>query len=297
MARDKMGLRIFVLAGVVVLSAAVLVAPASAGPINIDDRLAGGVVINEVLADPSAGADGCGTGFSGVDVNEDGCFNQADEFIELYNGLDEAIEMPNWSLWTNDGELVFTFPEEAEIEAYGYVVITADWDSTMSNEFSTINGADLYSADRPEGMLLDAGDNIVLLDPDFEEYIQAYYSGANSGQTEPIDNPLNEYDGFVDVGDQIGEVSNFGLAGEGVSQVRLFSADEEILAHIDVDGEAASPGDHYTAVTLRQMVAHTTSSSEPFFIVTILSLTLTTFCAYRRWVVNNSKINRQRGTR
>ncbi|MEL6720523.1 MAG: lamin tail domain-containing protein [Bacteroidota bacterium] len=89
-----------------------------------------GVVINEVLLDPSASStpSGC-TGTAddnSSDVDGDGNFEANDEFIELYNTTNTDIDISGWMLADDDGNS-FTFPVGTIMAAEEYIVVISGW--------------------------------------------------------------------------------------------------------------------------------------------------------------------------
>lgn len=266
-----------------ILLLSLFITAVQAAPVPENRRLGGGVVINEILADPSIGGDtACDAtepSAEGFDTNSDLCVEQEDEYIELYNMSDEDIEIGGWSLWTKGEDQWFTFTTGTEIPAYSYVVVTADWIDGQDGETGTLNGSPVFSAD--EGRVFDNdGDNVVLLDPDFNQYIQIVYTGEGATETQEIDQPtVSGYDGFPPNATRLGAAENFGVTEDGVARVRKFAGDTVIVHHDDLDGRRGNPGDHYTAVSFRAMDVF---KQDRYFLLPLVILLFITAILWRR---------------
>jgi len=117
-----------------------------------------GVVINEILADPTAPG-------GSFDTNGDGVFNTDDEFIELYNTTGSQVDIGGWTITDASGG-TFTFPIGATIPANGYVTIVMDWNGPLP--------ANTY-----EGLpTLNDGSEVITLSDGTNDAIAAYGSGA-----------------------------------------------------------------------------------------------------------------------
>lgn len=254
-----------------------------AAPVPQNRRLGGGVVINEFLSDPSDGSDtACNStepSAPGFDTNGNSCVEQEDEYVELYNMSDESIDIGGWSLWTKGEDAWYTFTVGTQIQAYGYVVVSIDWVKGQPGESGMINGSPVFSADK-DRVLGNSGDNIVLLDPDLNQYIQIYYTGESATQTQSIDEPtVSGYKNFPINAIRLGSAENFGIADDTIARVRRFAGDTEIVNHDDLDGKKGNPGGHYTAVALREMTA---STRDYYFVIPLILLLLITAVLWRR---------------
>ena len=145
------------------LIAALGLAPAVAA----QDAL-GGVVINELGADP--------TGTPGFDANDDGAIDSGDdEFVELYNVTGSPVDISGFEL--REDFLVFTFPSGTSIPAGGYVTVVDNYPSAP---------AGFFSADGSLG-LSNGGDNVYLCNPSNGQYVElAYGSATVSGDTNDL---------------------------------------------------------------------------------------------------------------
>ena len=83
-----------------------------------------GVVINEILADPTDGPNG------GFDTDGDGSFEDSDEFIELFNATGSPIDSSGWTITDASGN-VFTFPAMTTIPANGFVTVVDEWTGAL----------------------------------------------------------------------------------------------------------------------------------------------------------------------
>ncbi|MEL6437908.1 MAG: Hint domain-containing protein [Cyanobacteria bacterium J06621_8] len=82
-----------------------------------------GIVINEILPDPSGTA-------NNFDTDGDGSFEANDEFVELFNTSSDPVDISGWTL--SDGETAdpdFIFPAGTIIAAGEHVTIVGGWDN------------------------------------------------------------------------------------------------------------------------------------------------------------------------
>lgn len=135
-----------------------------------------GIVFNEILADPPGGDAG--------DANMDGTRNaREDEFVELANVGDTAVDIGGWRLGDDEG-IGFTFPAGYTVEPRGIIVVFGGGD------VSNVPGYDpdplmtrVFQADSSVGnSLRNGGDVIMLLSDDgsYDTWL-AYGSNANAG--------------------------------------------------------------------------------------------------------------------
>ena len=162
-----------------------------------------GVVINEILVDPSGSTHNFDTdGSSGFEAN--------DEFVELYNTTATPVDISGWEIWDQGTGIWFTFPSGSTIAAFGYVVALGGWDVGVPP-------ADYYSAGTSPttGRMNNTMDNVVILDPGAVPpvYVQAKYNG------DATDNPLT-YSGFPATAVAAGPVEDFGNDVDGYSVKR-----------------------------------------------------------------------------
>ncbi len=197
-------------------------------------RLANGVVINEILVDPDGTT-------SSYDTDGNGTAQQGDEFVELYNLSDVAVDISGWhladyssSVWIN----WFTFPGVPRtgttvLGPGNFAVVVVDVQTGGS--LPAVTGGNLafdagaFDAGWSE-VLDDAGDNVVILDPMTYEGVHLVYNG---------DPPLSP------TITRIGPIEDWGSDLDGVSLTRDPSGDVSVVQHHTVSSEYASPGrDH-----------------------------------------------------
>ena len=134
------------------------------------------IIINEVLADPPTGDPG--------DANMDGTRSSSqDEFIELANVGDAAVDIGGWQLGDDEG-IAFVFPDGYTVQARDIIVVFGGGDVT------NVPGYDpdplltrVFQADSTVGNgFSNGGDIIMLLSDDgaYDTYM-AYGSLANTG--------------------------------------------------------------------------------------------------------------------
>ena len=147
------------------------------------------IIFNEILADPS-------TDLVLGDANGDGQRSASgDEFVELANVSDEAVDLSGWTLGDDENNVTFTFPDGYVLPARGIVTVFGGGD------VSAVPGYDAdplqtraFVADSTHlgigNGLSNSGDIILLLSPDgsYDTYF-AYSNLANSGGPEEGDYP------------------------------------------------------------------------------------------------------------
>ena len=124
----------------------------------------GGIVINEILADPNSST-------FNFDTDQDGVFENNDEFVELYNALSSAVDISGFQLYDAAG-LKHTFPAGTVIQGMSFLTVVADYTGTPPVLFQV---SDNILA------LNNTGDNIYLYDPVNDVYIEVIYNGGFSG--------------------------------------------------------------------------------------------------------------------
>lgn len=184
--------------------------------------LLGGIVINEILADPNSDS------ASGYNFDTDGSGNTetGDEFVELYNASDADIDISGLQLWDAVSGNWFTFPDGAVLAAaaYAYVVSgTSGGILPTPNSTTLVFDAGLGNT----GVLDNVKDNVVLFDPNGDEYIQLTYNG------DAVDDPTI-YAGFSASATLVGVAEDWGTDADGVSLVRDDFASATILKQTDI---------------------------------------------------------------
>ncbi len=225
---------------------------AYAAPIAQSQRLGGGVVFNEVLADPSIGGDGgCNQGNPsalGFDTNGNSCVDQRDEFIELYNMSDQAIDIGGWQLWTKGDDNWFTFTVGTQIQPKGYVVVVSN---LLGGSVAGIPTNIVFSAGENK-ILGNNGENVALLNPATNEFIQMKYTGVITPQTtHDPPAPGSGYKDFPTTAVRIA-MDDFGTSVSGYSMVRMLPGDTKVITQGQYISPGATPGT-YTAVSFQDL--------------------------------------------
>lgn len=127
-------------------------------------QLGGGVVINEVMADPD--------GANNFDTDGSGTFDFSDEFVELHNLSGSPIDITGWELWLGDTSPDHVFGS-AIIPAGGYaVVINA---VSAGGSLSNIEG-DVVEESSSSFSLSNTRDVVILYDPVNNQHIKLSYN-------------------------------------------------------------------------------------------------------------------------
>ncbi len=84
-----------------------------------------GIVINEILADPTGGT-------QEVDVNGDGQVSAADEFVELYNSSNLPVDISGWTLDDGDGAN-HTVPANTILQPGEYYLAETGFSSSLND--------------------------------------------------------------------------------------------------------------------------------------------------------------------
>ncbi|HBQ36976.1 MAG TPA: hypothetical protein DD729_09120 [Rhodobacteraceae bacterium] len=167
------------------------------------DTLLGGIVINEVLADPN--------GANNFDTDASGTANHTDEFVEIYNSSAAAIDISGLQLWDAGAGNWFTFPPGTILQPGAQAMVITGVQAGGSLPTSG-NPDDLFfDAGRAAPLINNGGDNVVLYDPANDEYVQATFNG------DALDDPPNDYSGFSATATQVGSGEDFGNDIDGFS--------------------------------------------------------------------------------
>lgn len=167
--------------------------------------LRGGIVINEVLVDPN--------GANNYDTDGNGTASATDEFIELYNTSNAAIDISGLQFWDAGVGGWFRFPPGTILQAGAHAMVMSGVQAGGSLPTST-NPDDLFfDAGRGSSLINNGGDNMVIYDPLADEYIQARYNN------DPYDNPPVDYaaKGFSTTATLAGVKEDFGTDNDGFS--------------------------------------------------------------------------------
>ncbi|MFG5384708.1 Hint domain-containing protein [Yoonia sp. R2-816] len=175
------------------------------------DELLGGIIINEILVDPnSSGAN--------FDTDGNGTANATDEYVELSNVSDTAIDISGLELWDAGANNWFTFPPGTILQPGAHAVVLTGVQAGGS--LPTGGPNDLaFDAGRGSALLNNGPENVVVYDSGSDTYIQATYNGDS------LDNPAtaggSNYAGFSGSATRVGTGEDFGSDNDGFSIQRL----------------------------------------------------------------------------
>ncbi|WP_298859921.1 Hint domain-containing protein [uncultured Sulfitobacter sp.] len=170
--------------------------------------LLGGIVINEILVDPN--------GALNFDTDGNGTAAATDEYVELYNSSNAAIDISGLQLWDMGVGNWFTFPPGTILQAGGHALVLSGVQSGGSLPTGSANDL-FFDAGRAAPLINNGGDNITLYDPTNDEFAQATFNG------DALDNPTlgaSSYSGFSTTATRIGTGEDFGNDTDGLSLQR-----------------------------------------------------------------------------
>lgn len=94
-----------------------------------------GIVINEILADPRKNQNNQQNNQpQGFDTDGDGTVEVSDEFVELFNSSNTAVDVSGWTIGDGDGDS-FVFPNGTIIPAGGKVTVVGEYSGTLPGGF------------------------------------------------------------------------------------------------------------------------------------------------------------------
>ncbi|MHA6264458.1 Hint domain-containing protein [Arenibacterium sp. CAU 1754] len=172
------------------------------------DTLLGGIVINEVLVDPN--------GTINFDTDGNGTAGSTDEYVELYNSSDVAIDISGVELWDAGVGKWFTFPDGTVLEPGAHALVMTGVQSGGSLPTGDTNDL-FFDAGRGSALINNGGDNIIVYDPANDEYIAATFNG------DVLDDPttgVGGYSRFSATATQSGSGEDFGFDTDGQSLQR-----------------------------------------------------------------------------
>lgn len=172
------------------------------------DTLRGGIVINEILVDPN--------GATNYDTDGNGTANAIDEFVEIANISNSAIDISGMKLWDAGSGNYFTFPPGTILAPGAHAMVITGLSAGGTLPTGAPNDL-FFSAGRGSAVINNGGDNVVLHDPASNEYVIATFNGS------PIQNPttgVGGFSGFPSTATQSGAGENFGNDTDGESLQR-----------------------------------------------------------------------------
>ncbi len=176
------------------------------------DTFLGGIVINEILADPNSSG-----GFN-FDTDGSGTAEATDEFIEIYNSGATAIDISGLQLWDAGSGIGnwFTFPPGTILQPGAHAMVMSGLQA--GGTLPTGAPGDLFfEAGRGSALINNTGDNVVLYDPGSDTFIQATFNG------DALDDPtagIGGYSGFSATATRVGAGEDFGTDTDGQSLQR-----------------------------------------------------------------------------
>ncbi len=172
------------------------------------DSLLGGIVINEILVDPN--------GAQNFDTDGNGTANATDEYVELYNASDSAVDISGLQMWDAGVGHWFTFPPGTVLQPGGHAMVMS---GVQSGGSLPTGGPDdlFFDAGRASPLINNGGDNVTVYDPNNDTFIQATFNGDS------LDDPTaggGGYSGFSPTATRIGAGEDFGNDTDGLSVQR-----------------------------------------------------------------------------
>lgn len=168
------------------------------------DQLLGGIIINEILVDPN------GSGGANFDTDGSGTANHTDEYVELYNTSNTAIDISGLQLWDAGVGNWFTFPPGTVLQPGAHAMVMTGVQAGGSLPTGGANDL-FFDAGRGSSLINNGGDNVVVYDPANDEYIQATFNG------DALDDPTATYAGFSGTATRVGTGEDFGSDNDGFS--------------------------------------------------------------------------------
>ncbi|NBC29614.1 MAG: hypothetical protein GVY29_06440 [Spirochaetes bacterium] len=197
-------------------------------PAGLTHSLRGGIVINEILPDPT----GSTTSF---DTDGSGTAADADEFIELYNAGTASIDLAGLTVWDAGYGDWFVFPPDSVVDAGGVALLVAGVQDGGS--LATVaDGSMAFDAGRSGSVMNNSRDNLVISDPETGRYIHLLYNGDTA------DAPLDDYDGFPADATLMDSVEDWGNDLDGASLARFPDGTGVPEIHSEGGNEDATPG-------------------------------------------------------
>ncbi|WP_299846561.1 Hint domain-containing protein [uncultured Roseovarius sp.] len=200
------------------------------------DALLGGIVINEVLIDP--------TGANNFDTDQSGAARGGDEFIELLNTSSSAIDISGLELWDAVRDNWFTFPPGSVLQPGARATVVRN---VQSGGSLPAGGPDdlQFDANFGRGVFNNNRDNIVVYDPANDEFIQATYNG------DTLDDPTtgSQYAGFSTTATRVGSGEDFGSDIDGFSIQRFVDGSDNFS-----NDQTPTPSDQNVCFTTGVMI-------------------------------------------
>lgn len=173
------------------------------------DSLLGGIIINEILADPN--------GAQNFDTDGNGTAAAIDEYVELYNASTVAIDISGLQMWDQGVGHWFTFPPGTVLQPGGHAMVMT---GVQAGGALPTGGPDdlFFEAERMAPLINNGGDNVTVYDPGSDTFIQATFNGDS------LDDPTaggGGYAGFSSTATRIGSGEDFGNDTDGLSLQRI----------------------------------------------------------------------------
>jgi len=184
-----------------------------------------GLKITEICFDPPAGAAGT---FNSGDANGDGTRSSRwDEFVEIYNGGTEAVDLSGYQLVEREGIPFFTFPLNATLNAGQFTVVFGG--GPISTFTNIPAGTLLFSvqltdpnsgfAAGTKSNLSNTSDRVMLVNPLLADTLDEIYWGGPdvSPGAQPI-SPLTKHAIFMGPPNTISGTTIFGAIGQTITR-------------------------------------------------------------------------------
>ena len=172
------------------------------------DQLLGGIVINEILADPSGDA-------NNFDTDGNGAADDVDEYIEFLNTSNTEIDISGVQIWDVGVGNYFTFPSGTTLQPGSYALVVTG----LSGGNLPVAGPDdlAFEAGRGTAAINNGGDGIIVYDPSNDEFIAGQFNGASF--VDPTSG-VDGFNGFSPTASQIGSGEDFGKDTDGLAVQR-----------------------------------------------------------------------------
>jgi len=127
------------------------------------------IIINEIFVDP--------TGVLSFDTDGNGTAAPTDEYVELFNSSNAAIDISGLELWDQGIGRWFTFPAGTPLQASGHAMVMTGLQPSGSLPAGGPNAV-FFSAGRGSAVINNTGDNVTLHDPVANQFVQARFNKA-----------------------------------------------------------------------------------------------------------------------
>ncbi|NNE26219.1 MAG: T9SS type A sorting domain-containing protein, partial [Saprospiraceae bacterium] len=143
------------------------------------------IEIKSLLIDPT------GSSFN-FDTNGDGLINSQDEYVEICNTSNSAVDLSSWQLGDDDSGAYpdYVFPDSTSIPPGGCLMIVNDYCPTIDHPASCDTPVEVMSMDLNNTALLgNSGDVVTLSNADGSVSCSIVYGSVECAEVDPLDIP------------------------------------------------------------------------------------------------------------